>query len=273
MNIGRFGLWDWSAFFEGLEPEELAEIQELGMLTVWVGGSPPADLALPEKMLRASSNLIVATGIVTVWSDPPQVAARSYSRLSAVADRFLLGIGAGHRAPGGIPYRPYDKLVEYLDGLDAAGVPTGARILAALGPRVLRLASDRTAGAHPYLVTPDHTATAREILGPGKLLIPEHKVVLARDPDAARGLARDRIARYLALPNYIRNWFRLGFTEDDLVAGGSDRLIDAMVAWGDEETIRTRLDEHLAAGADQVAVQILNDDKMVTLRRLAPALA
>ncbi|MGA9596323.1 MAG: LLM class F420-dependent oxidoreductase [Acidimicrobiia bacterium] len=273
MDIGKFGLWDRTAFFESLEPEELAEIVELGLPMVWVGGSPPADLALPEKLLAASSNVTVATGIVNVWSDPPEVAARSYHRLSIYADRFLLGIGAGHSASGGVPYKPYDKLVGYLDGLDAGGVPTGARILAALGPRVLRLASDRTAGAHPYLVTPDHTATAREILGAGKLLIPEHKVILSRDPETARTLARDRLAMYLALPNYTRNWLRLGFTEDDISGGGSDRLVDAMVAWGDEETIRTRLEEHITAGADQVAVQILNDDKMVTLRRLAPALA
>jgi probable F420-dependent oxidoreductase len=271
MDIGRFGLWDRAAFLESLEAEELAEIGELGIQTVWVGGSPPADLALPERLLAASSNLIVATGIVNVWSDPPEAAARSYHRLSGYGDRFLLGIGAGHRAPGGVPYKPYDKLIEYLDGLDAGGVPTEGRILAALGPRVLRLSAERTAGAHPYLVTPAHTATAREILG-DKLLIPEHKVILGRDPEAARTLARDRLAMYLALPNYTRNWLRLGFTEDDLSGGGSDRLVDAMVAWGDEETIRSRLDEHLEAGADQVAVQILNDDKMVTLRRLAPAL-
>jgi probable F420-dependent oxidoreductase len=272
MEIGRYGLWDWATLFDQLGPESLAEVEELGISAVWVGGSPPADLALPEKLLAGSTHLVVATGIVNVWHDSPQVAARSYHRLAAYSDRLLLGIGAGHRATGGAEYKPYEKLVEYLDGLDAGEVPIEGRILAALGPRVLRLAAARSAGAHPYLVTPDHTATARAILGSGKLLVPEHKVVLSTDAEMARALARDRLARYLLLPNYTRNWLRLGFTENDIADGGSDRVVDAVVAWGDEEAIRSRIDEHFAAGADQVALQILNEDKLGTLRRLAPAL-
>ena len=273
MEIGSLGLWDRTTWFASLETDALAELETLGVSTVWLGGSPPADLAVPEQVLANSKKLVVATGIVNVWKDPAEVAARSYHRLAAYADRLLLGIGAGHRSSVGAAYRkPYQKLVDYLDELDADGVPPHSRMLAALGPRVLRLAADRTAGAHPYLVTPEHTATARAILGAGKLLVPEHKVVLTRDPEMARDLARDRLAMYLTLPNYTRNWFRLGFTEDDLIGGGSDRLVDAMVAWGDEETIRRRLAAHLAAGADQVAVQILNPDKLDTMRRLAPAL-
>jgi probable F420-dependent oxidoreductase len=137
---------------------------------------------------------------------------------------------------------------------------------------VLRLARDRTAGAHPYLTTPEHTAQAREILGAGKLLLPEQKVVLATDPAEARALARKRLGPYLVLPNYTNNWLRLGFTEADLANGGSDRLVDALVAWGDADAIRERIQAHRDAGADQVAVQVLNEDKLAVLRTLAPAL-
>jgi probable F420-dependent oxidoreductase len=137
---------------------------------------------------------------------------------------------------------------------------------------VVRLAAERTAGAHPYLVTPEHTARAREILGAGPLLAPEQKVVLDTDAEKARSLGRERLAPYLRLENYTNNWRRLGFTDADLAAGGSDRLVDAMVAWGDEEAIRARVAEHFAAGADQVAVQVLDPEKLSTLRRLAPAL-
>jgi probable F420-dependent oxidoreductase len=168
--------------------------------------------------------------------------------------------------------KPYDKLVSYLDGLDEGGVPESGRVLAALGPKVLRLARDRAAGAHPYLTTPEHTAQAREILGADKLLVPEQKVVLSTDPARARALARKRLAMYLELPNYTNNWLRLGFTEADLADGGSDRLVDALVAWGDETAIRERVQAHRDAGADQVALQVLNEDKLGVLRTLAPVL-
>jgi probable F420-dependent oxidoreductase len=151
-------------------------------------------------------------------------------------------------------------------------VPVTDRVLAALGPRVLGLARDRAAGAHPYFTTPEHTAQAREILGEGKLLVPEQKVVLATDPVAGRALAREALNFYLSLPNYTNNWLRLGFTESDLADGGSDRLVDALVPWGDEDVIRERIQAHLAAGADHVALQVLNEDKLAVLRVLAPAL-
>jgi probable F420-dependent oxidoreductase len=265
------GVWDHasSALFE-----DPGELERLGFRTAWLGGSPPADLSTTEPLLAASTTLAVATGIVNVWDADPSVAAAAYNRVAErYPNRFLLGIGAGHRPLVGDRYtKPYEKLVTYLDGLDEGGVPVSGRVLAALGPKVLRLAAERTAGAHPYLTTPEHTAQAREILGAGKLLVPEQKVVLSTDPTEARAIAREKIAFYFDLPNYTNNWRRLGFTDADLADKGSDRLIDALVVCGDEDTIRTRVQAHQDAGADQVAIQVLNDDKLAVLRRLAPAL-
>jgi probable F420-dependent oxidoreductase len=272
MDIGTLGVWDHASWFG--DAAALAELERLGYGTVWLGGSPPADLSTTEPVLAASTSLVVATGIVNVWEAEPPVLAAAYRRVVAAhLDRFVLGLGISHAPLVGDRYvKPYDKLVSYLDGLDEAGVPVSGRVLAALGPKVLRLARDRTAGAHPYLTTPEHTAQAREILGDGKLLVPEQKVVLLKDPAEARALARQRLEMYLALPNYTNNWLRLGFTESDLADGGSDRLVDALVAWGDEEAIHERVQAHRDAGADQVALQVLNEDKLTVLRTLAPAL-
>jgi len=271
MAIGPIGVWDHASSAAFKDP---AELERLGYDTAWLGGSPPADLSTVEPVLAASTTLVVATGIVNVWDAEPATAAAGYQRVAAAyPDRLVLGIGAGHRPLVGDRYtKPYDKLASYLDGLDEGGVPESARVLAALGPKVLGLARDRTAGAHPYLTTPEHTAQAREILGQGKLLVPEQKVVLSTDPVEARALARKRLEIYLSLPNYTNNWQRLGFTEADLADGGSDRLVDAMVAWGDEDTIRERVQAHRDAGADQVALQVLNEDKLSVLRALAPVL-
>ena len=262
------GVWDHAADWLR-DADVLAELERLGYERVWFGASPPPDLSTVEPALAASTTLKVATGIVNVWDGEPDGAA--YARVTgAYPGRFLLGIGAGHRQIVGARYtKPYDQLVSYLDGLDDGGVPESGRVLAALGPRVLRLARDRTAGAHPYLTTPEHTAQAREILGDGKLLVPEQKVVLSTDPTQARALARDRLAMYLQLPNYTNNWLRLGFTEADLADGGSDRLVDALVAWGDADAIRERIAAHWDAGADQVALQVLNPDKLDVLRALS----
>jgi probable F420-dependent oxidoreductase len=272
MKLGPIGMWDHVSFFQ--DPGVPAELEGLGYATVWLGGSPPADLSTAEPVLAAATTLGVATGIVNIWEAEPSVAAAAYHRVSgAYPDRFLLGIGAGHRMNVGDRYtKPYEKLVSYLDGLDEGGVPESGRVLAALGPQVLGLARDRAAGAHPYLTTPEHTAQAREILGAGKLLVPEQKVVLTTDPAQARAVAREKVAMYLQLPNYTNNWLRLGFTEEDLAGGGSDRLLDAMVVGGDEQAIRERVQAHRDAGADQVAVQVLNEDKLGVLRTLAPAL-
>lgn len=275
MDIGTVGIWERTPWFQQQPSEVLAELSELGYSTLWLGGSPSADLRIVEELLDRSSDLVVATGIASVWDPPPEVAAASYHRVNGRhPERVLVGLGASHEFLIGAAYaRPYSKIVSYLDGLDAAPepLPVDRRVLAALGPRTLRLAAGRAAGAHPYLVTPEHTATAREILGDG-LLAPEQKVVLEPDPGKARALARDGIALYLGLPNYVDSLRRLGFTDDDLAAPGSDRLVDALVAWGDAEAVRARIDEHRDAGADHVAVQILNEDKLAVLRALAPVL-
>jgi probable F420-dependent oxidoreductase len=274
MEVSGIGLWDSTTWFTDRSGEELAELEELGVSTLWLGMSPSPDLEAVETLLGRSSGLRVATGIVNVWQGEPRTAAASWARVDAAhPGRFLLGIGVGHRQAIGERYvRPYEKLVSYLDVLDEGGVPVHGRLLAALGPRVMRLAADRTAGAHPYLTTPEHTAAAREILGEDKLLVPEQKVVLSTDPDEARAIGRRTVGFYLRLTNYTNNWLRFGFTEDDIADGGSDRLIDAMVAWGDEDTILARIEEHRQAGADQVALQVLNEDKIAVLRRLTPAL-
>ena len=169
----------------------------------------------------------------------------------------MLGIGVGHREHTEEYIKPYDALVGYLDQLDAAMVPTSRRVLAALGPRVLKLSAERSAGAHPYLTTPEHTAKARELVGNSVFLAPEHKVVLTTDADEARRVGRETADHYLGLSNYVNNWLRLGFTEDDVHKPGSDRLIDSVVAYGTPDAIAHRLNEHLEAGADHVAIQVL----------------
>jgi probable F420-dependent oxidoreductase len=172
--------------------------------------------------------------------------------------------------------KPYDKVVEYLDELAASAqpVPKDDMALAALGPRVLKLAAERTAGAHPYLVSPEHTRLAREVMGPGALLAPEQKVVLDSDPDRARAVARQNLVIYLRLPNYTNNLKRLGFTDQDIAEPGSDRLVDGLVAWGDVDAIVARVQAHLDAGADHVCIQALSDTPApprAAWRELAPA--
>jgi probable F420-dependent oxidoreductase len=258
VELGTFGVWSRSALWEEAG-DAAAELEGLGYGALWLGGSPGGDLDAVSTVLRGTSGLTVATGIVNVWSEPAAHLSDVYRRIDGDhPGRFLLGIGASHPEAVGDRYvKPYDKLVGYLDELD---VPTDRRVLAALGPRVLKLAADRTAGAHPYLVTPEHTATAREVLGTGPLLAPEQHVVLESDPTAARALARKSIELYLGLRNYTNNWLRLGFIAEDLENGGSDRLVDALVAWGSAERIAGRLREHVAAGADHVAVQVVTAD-------------
>ncbi|MFC7447136.1 LLM class F420-dependent oxidoreductase [Rhodococcus daqingensis] len=273
-DLGRIGVWQ-PAYFA--TPEFGQALERLGYGTVWLGGSPPADLATAESLLDATTGLTVATGITNIWVSPAAEVAASFHRLEARhPGRFLLGIGAGHPEHSGQVYaKPYQALVSYLDELDAAGVPAGRRVLAALGPRVLRLAADRTAGAHPYLTTPEHTREARELLGPEPLLAPEHKIVLDTDAAAARAIGRPVVENpYLHLQNYIANLTRLGFTEAELSDGGSDRVIDALVAHGDAAAIAARLTEHLDAGANHVAIQALpvDGDQLPALTALATAL-
>ena len=266
-NLGRFGVWTGGK----PTPEQAEQIEKLGYGAVWVGFSPPAELAFAEPILERTESLTLATGIVNIWAAPAQQTAQSFHRIEkAYPGRFLLGIGAGHREHTQEYKKPYDALVEYLDDLDECCVPTSGAV-AALGPKVLHLAARRSAGAHPYLTTPEHTAKAHELVGPSVFLAPEHKVVLTTDVDEAREIGRKVVAMYLGLTNYLNNWKRLGFTDEDLTKPGSDKLIDAMVAHGTAEQIAGRLNEHLQAGADHVTIQVLGGwDRLIpTLAELA----
>ncbi len=256
-NLGRFG-----SFGRGVTPEQAKDIEALGYGAVWVGGSPPAELAWVEPILEATTTLQVATGIVNIWSDAAKPVADSFHRIDrAYPGRFLLGIGVGHPEAISEYRKPYDALVEYLDQLDEFGVPANRRVVAALGPQVLKLSARRSAGAHPYLTTPEHTAQARELMGPSAFLAPEHKAVLTTDPEQARAVARKLLPVYFNLANYRNNWKRLGFSEEETTFPGSDRLIDALVAYGSPEAVAARLKEHLDAGADHVPVQVLTKDE------------
>jgi probable F420-dependent oxidoreductase len=224
--LGRYGIWRHAG---GITPGLAVEVEALGYGALWIGGSPPGDLRLAESLLAATDRIAVATGIVNMWSTPAEEVAASYHRITAAhLGRLLLGVGVGHPEATVDYRRPYATIVDYLDRLDAAQVPVADRALAALGPKVLALAAERTAGAHPYLTTPEHTRAARSLLGEGVLLAPEHKVVLGTDPQRARAVGRPAVRTpYLGLRNYTANLRRLGWSEQDLRDGGSDRLIDA----------------------------------------------
>ncbi len=270
-DFGRFGVWTSGA----VEPEQAFEIEKLGYGALWVGGSPAGDLAFVEPILEKTERIQVATGIVNVWATPASEVAESYHRIEgAYPGRFVLGIGIGHPENTEEYRKPYDVLVGYLNELDAAKVPTSRRVVAALGPKVLELSAKRSAGAHPYLTTPEHTAQAHALIGNTVFLAPEHKVVLTRDAAQARAIGRETVDFYLNLSNYLNNWQRLGFTPDDLAKPGSDKLIDAVVAHGTPEAIAARLTEHLDAGADHVAIQVLGgkDALLPTLADLAAPL-
>lgn len=273
-GLGRYGVWRRESL---VSPELARALERLGFGAVWLGAAR-GDLKVVEELLDATTGLRVATGIVNIWNDPAADVAAAYQRVEARhPGRFLLGIGAGHREAVGAAYvKPYQAVVDYLDSLDAAGVPNDARVLAALGPKMVQLAGDRAAGAHPYLVTPEHTAQAREILGAGVLLAPEQKVVLQTDANKARAIGRPAVEKpYLHLRNYTNNLREFGFDDADLADGGSDRLIDALVARGDARMITERLNEHLDAGADHVAIQLLSakgDDPIPGYEALAEVL-
>jgi probable F420-dependent oxidoreductase len=267
-DLGRFGVWTFGA----PKPEQAVEIEKLGYGAVWVGGSPAGDLNYVDPILEATETLQVATGIINVWTADAAEVAEAYHRVEAAyPGRFLLGIGIGHPEHTEEYRKPYDVLVEYLDALDAAKVPTSRMVVAALGPKVLKLSATRSAGAHPYLTTPEHTAQAHALIGNAVYLAPEHKVVLTTDAEEARAIGRETVDFYLNLSNYLNNWKRLGFTDGDIAKPGSDKLIDAVVAHGTPETVAARLNEHLDAGADHVSIQVLGGpDKLIgTLAALA----
>jgi probable F420-dependent oxidoreductase len=273
-EIGRFGIWRSASL---VTPEIAAGIERLGFGALWLGGSPDGALAQVDGLLAATTTLTLATSIVNMWKDQAPDVAESFARVQRrYPGRFLLGVGAGHREATQQYARPFQTLSRYVDVLRDAGVPRDGLVLAALGPRVLRLAGDRAAGAIPYLVPPEHTAQARALLGPGPLLAPEHKVVLDTDPARARALGRTRVRTpYLGLVNYTSNLRRLGWTEADLAGGGSDALIDALVAHGGPAEVARQLTRHLDAGADHVCLQLLTEDAADPLpgyAELAPAL-
>jgi probable F420-dependent oxidoreductase len=281
MDIGRIGVW--SGHFRAVDPGEIgdlaAQVEALGYKALWIPGGAGGDvLDRSELALSGTRTLVVATGILNVWRHLPAEVGAATAKLRLEHDsRFLLGLGISHRRLIGDDYvGPLEKTSDYLDQLDAAGQPPGDRVLAALRRRMLELARDRTAGSHPYFVPPEHSAAARAVLGPDRLLAPEQAVLLETDPTAAREVARRFCQLYLQLPNYSNNLRALGYSEEDLEPPGSDRLIDAIVAWGDEAAVAARVQAHLDAGADHVCIQVIGGDPaappLEAWRRLAPAL-
>ena len=291
MDLGRVGIWTFSLELQpaARAQEAAAELESLGYRALWIPEAMGREAFTHAGLLLAGTKrLIVATGIANVWArDAMAMAAAEKTLDEAYPDRFLLGLGVSH-APlvEGMRGHRYEKplsfMRHYLDAMDLAPFmatpPTTPpqRVIGALAPKMLALAAQRTRGAHPYFVPPEHTARARAIMGAAPLLAPEQAVILETDPAAARAIARGHMAMYLGLPNYANNLRSLGFGDDDLANGGSDRLVDAIVAWGDVDAIRARVRAHHDAGADHVCIQVLPPDPralpMAAWRELAPAL-
>ncbi|MEP7204012.1 MAG: LLM class F420-dependent oxidoreductase [Ilumatobacteraceae bacterium] len=290
MTHSLSGTGVWSSALRHGDPQEIAaaaaELESLGYRAFWFPDSGGDVFGPAANLLGATSTATVATGILNLWMHTAEETAAQHAAITnAHGNRFLVGIGVSHAAmidrtfEAGTYQRPVAATRAFLDQLDAAPVPLAVedRVLAALGPKMLELAAARTAGVHPYLVTPEHTQSAREAVGPDALVATEQGVVLETDPHRARSIARSNLALYFNLPNYTDNWRRLGFTDDEIAANGSDRLIDALVAWGDEAAIAKRVQAHHDAGASHVCVQVLTDTPralpLEQLRILAPALA
>jgi probable F420-dependent oxidoreductase len=285
MDLAGVGVW--SSQLRYGDPSEsadaAAELDELGFTALWIPDVGGPVLESVGHLLAVTKRTVIATGILNLWMHSPTDVAESYAALTDEhGQRFLLGIGVSH-APlidAGNPGRyrkPLAATTEFLDGLDGAlrPVPADGRVLAALGPKMLALSASRARGAHPYLVTPEHTAAARATLGEGPLLLPEQSVILSDSADEAHSIGTDWLRAYLALPNYANNLLRSGFSEDDLTQV-SDRLFDAIIAWGDEDAILRRVAEHRSAGADHVCLQVLMADPTAypreQWRRIAAAL-
>jgi len=283
-EISATGIWSASLRYgdPASAAEAATELEQLGFGAIWIPDVGGDVFGAVANLLRATTHITVATGILNIWMQAAADTAEQHARLTAQhGPRFLVGLGVSHArridqdGPGTYT-KPLERMREYLDALDAAPTPLqpADRVIAALGPKMLELAGSRTAGSHPYLVTPEHTAAVRAALGPDKLVAAEQAVVLESDPATARAIARSHLALYLGLPNYSNNWKRIGFTDDDLEHGGSNRLVDALVAWGGESEIRSRIDAHRAAGADHVCIQALGgertDHPLDQWRALAP---
>jgi probable F420-dependent oxidoreductase len=262
MELGRLGVW-WSGSWrsEDGSSDIAAELEALGYGTLWSSGRFDSGIARHfERLISETSRVVIASGIISIWVNDPRELSGAFEDLDhRHPGRFLLGLGASH-APLVQDYaRPFTQMVQFLDSLDAVDqVHPSRRALAALRPRMLELARERSLGAHPYFVPAEHTARAREILGPDSLLAPEVTVVLETDPNVARELARTFTTGYLGLPNYSGNLRSLGFSEEDLSGGGSDRLVDAIVYWGDSSTVAGKVQQHFDAGADHVCIQVLS---------------
>lgn len=270
IDIGRFGIWKRAA---EVTPDLARAVEEVGYGALWVGGSPPGDLAVVESVIDATTSIGVATGIVNMWREDSGTVAGSYHRIQGIhPNRFLLGVGIGHPEATSEYRKPYETMVGYLEQLDSAGVPSEHLILAALGPKALRLAAERTAGSHPYFTTPKHTTRAREIVGSGVLIAPEQTVVVDDDLDRARDTARRFAARYLGLVNYRNSLLREGWSEIELDDGGSDRLLGEVVLTGSLDEIAAGVNAHIEAGADHVCIQDLGPDPDSAYRDLAQLL-
>lgn len=252
-------------------PERAVTLEKAGYGTLWLDALPSADLTLATQLLDATTRLTVGTSVVNAWFADPYTIADTYHRIvTRHPDRFLLGVGIGHRENHAQYTSPYQTLMSYLDTLINAGVPADRMVVAALGPRMLRLVRDRVAGTVTCMVTPEHTRRARQILGPDKLVLPGHFAIVDTDTDRSRTIARSSPAgTALGITNYANNLQRLGFTDDDLVGTGSDRIIDALALHGDATTVAAGLRAHLDSGADHVGVYPLGDDPMSTLLGIA----
>ncbi|KIF78102.1 hypothetical protein QR77_38460 [Streptomyces sp. 150FB] len=274
MQLGLTGLWsiELRTADPGVVTDAAAELDELGWGALWIPGLGGGDiLGDSERLLRATRGTKVAIGVLSIWRHQAEEMAAGHARLQSEYDRrLLLGLGVSDPAAAetaGRLYRPLADMGAYLDTLDhaPAPVPMDERVMAALGPRMTRLAGQRTAGVHPFMVTPEYSAAAREQLGEGPLLAPYQAVVLESDPRKARAAARGFLGAFLEMDHYARNLLRQGFTEDDLAHGGSDRLIDAVVAWGDVDAIGKRVHAHHQAGADHVCLHVVGSGSAVPL--------
>jgi probable F420-dependent oxidoreductase len=291
-RIGRVGVWSGQFDFSpaGVVRDAAREIEELGYRAVWTGEAVGREvLTAAQLLLTASDSLVVATGIANIWArDALAMAAGQLALGEAFPGRFVLGIGVSHKPLLDVRGQDYGKplamMRDYLAAMDhgydvyraVAPEPRPLRVLAALGPKMLELAGERADGAHTYFVPPEHTARARETLGPDKLLVPEQVCVLSQDPSVAREIARRHTTSYLRLANYTNNLKRFGFDDSDFADGGNDRLVDTICVWSDIDAVAARVRAHLDAGADHVAVQVLVDDRRGLPRKewaeLAPAL-
>jgi probable F420-dependent oxidoreductase len=268
-RLGSVGVWRG---VKVVDPAMAQAIEDLGYGTIWQGGSPSSDLRAAEDLLDGTESIIIATGIVNIWTSDAAELADSYHRIHVThPGRLLLGIGSGHREDNAARSRPIEAMSRYLDVLDERGVPTEHRVLSALGPRMLAMAAQRSAGTHPYLTVPWQTRQARTALGSGALVAPEQTVVLDANPESARRTARAFLAHYLTLVNYTSNMQRAGFTAQDVADGGSDNLVDRLVAHGDAAVLGAAVQAHLDAGADHVCVQVQPADSNVipALRAIA----